>query len=666
MRSIKNAPAELSVILEDIETLYPTINSLRAALSMQQTKDHAMYDEDMVMRVRDLEPPLIRCSKLLDQLKVTLLSYLKPTDQGQVRRFRSVERGMWFITKNKVNELVGSFNHSKMTLNTVIASITMYVISSSFVKPDSIHTLSTCAPFSIASRQFNKGKRLKSRVRFCVLRLGDFEPNSKQPVNLVEQVGKDTDIGSALRRYVKAASIARSLTSSMQNLNMDDVPRHTNFSLESVNTTPSTHLPQVSDATEKVRKADNQRTALHKAAKSGEELYIVEILLESGADVNAKTADGTTALHLAAQYGNENAARVLLEHGANVHARMVPPKDNLMGRKFVGGRTPLHWAAVEGHDAVVELLLDHHADPGAKNTTYRTPLQEAIMQGNELVARILIKRGAPIDDQDDEAWTPLHQTSHAAGRLNAQTGQAAIAELLLNSGAHIDAVTADSSVWGNDKHCRCTPLLLAAETNAIEVAELLIKRGADLRACGKRGATAIHVAAAEGNMSIVRMLLDAGVEIDIREKLWNDTPLHKAARGNRLPVAQLLHERGADLRACNRGEMAIHCAAFFGHVDFIRMMLDFGVEVDIRDLGWNETALHKAASQFRLLATKLLLERGADPRAVSGSGRDVLQHTIAVQKNGNSEVVRLLKERLEILKRSDEEKLQEGLEKLQE
>ena len=167
------------------------------------------------------------------------------------------------------------------------------------------------------------------------------------------------------------------------------------------------------------------------------------------------------------------------------------------------------------------------------------------------------------------------------------------------------------------------------------------------------------------------MLLDAGVEIDIRDKLSNETPLHKALRkavsGENLPVSRLLHERGADLRARNRGgEMAIHVAALMGHVDFIRMTLDFGVEVDIRDLEWNETPLHKAASQNRLLATKLLLERGADPRAVSYSGRDVLQHTITVQKNGNPEVVRLLKERLEILKRSDEEKLQDGLGKLKE
>ena len=483
------------------------------------------------------------------------------------------------------------------------------------------------------------------------------------PASLVRQDARETDAGSALRLYVKEASIAGSLAPSMQNLSVNDVPEHT--PVPGLRTrTPPLSLLHTSDATERARKADNQRTALHKAAKSGVELDIVEILLESGADVNAKTADGTTALHLAAQYGNENTARVLLEHGANVHARIVLPRDDPVRRKFLGGRTPLHWAAVEGHDAIVELLLDHNADPGAKNTTYRTPLQEAIGFGHELVARTLIKRGAPIDDQGDEAWTPLHQTSD---NLGDHPGRAAIAKLLLDGGAHIDAVTADTSIWGDEIHQRCTPLLLAASRNAIENVALLIERGADLRACKKGGETAIHVAAMEGHIVIVRMLLDADVEVDIRDRLKDETPLLKAARRDHLPVLQLLRERGADLRARNRGgEMAIHLAALNGHVNVIRMMLDSGVEVDIRDPGWNETALHKAASQDQERATHLLLENGADPRAVNKLGRDVLQHTMAVQENGNPEIMRLLKERLDVLRTIDEKKRQKGLEELKE
>ena len=471
------------------------------------------------------------------------------------------------------------------------------------------------------------------------------------PTDLVRQDAGET--GSALRLYVKEASIASSIAPSMQNPSVNNVPEHT--LVPGLRTrTPPLPLHHTSDATERARKADNQRTALHKAAKSGVELDIIEILLESGADVNAKTADGTTALHLAAQYGNENTARVLLEHGANVHARIALPRDDPVRRKFLGGRTPLHWAAVEGHDAIVELLLDHNADPGAKNTSYRTPLQGAIRNGHELVARTLIKRGAPIDDQDEEAWTPLHQTSDTLGD---HPGRAAIAKLLLDGGAHIDAVTADTSIWGNEFHQRSTPLLLAAWRNAIENVALLIERGADLRACNKGGETAIHVAAQEGHIVIVRMLLDADVEVDIRDRLKDETPLLKAARRNHLPVLQLLQERGADLRARNLdGEMAIHLAALCGHINVIRIMLDSGVEVDIRDPLWNETALHKAASQERERATQLLLENGADPRAVNKLGRDVLQHTMAVQKNANPEIIRLLKERLDVLRTIDEKK----------
>ena len=101
--------------------------------------------------------------------------------------------------------------------------------------------------------------------------------------------------------------------------------------------------------------------------------------------------------------------------------------------------------------------------------------------------------------------------------------------------------------------------------------------------------------------------------------------------------------------------MAIHVAALIGHVGAIRTMLDSGLDVDIRDPGWDETALHKATSQNRLPATRVLLARGADPRAINNIGRDVLQHTIAIQKHGNPEIVRLLKERMEELKKNDEE-----------
>lgn len=334
-----------------------------------------------------------------------------------------------------------------------------------------------------------------------------------------------------------------------------------------------------------MRKADNQRTALHNAAKSGEDLNIIELIIEDGADVNAKDTDGMTALHFAAMNGKENAVLVLLQNGANVHAQTVPPRKDTetFNWKFLGGRTPLHWAATEGYTAIADALMDHHADPGAKSTSYRTPLQEAIMQGHESVALALIARGAPITDSDDEDWTPLHESCYGhSGGPKAHSARVRIARLLLDRGADVDAVTADKNWMGMPMLCGATPLLLSTITNKVESASLLVERGANLRAYNKGG------------------------------------------------------------------EMTIHVAAIRGHLDFINLILDAGIEVDIRDPRLNETPLHKAASQNKLLATMLLLKRGADPSAVSKAGRNVLQHTIVVQGDkADPEIIRLLKEQLE-------------------
>jgi ankyrin repeat protein len=98
------------------------------------------------------------------------------------------------------------------------------------------------------------------------------------------------------------------------------------------------------------------RTALHLAAMNGH-LEIVKLLLEHGADVNAKTKEGYgyTALHSAASNGHLEIVKLLLEHGADVNAKT----------KY-GGYTALHSATMNGHLEIVKLLLEHGADVNAK------------------------------------------------------------------------------------------------------------------------------------------------------------------------------------------------------------------------------------------------------------------------------------------------------------
>ena len=84
---------------------------------------------------------------------------------------------------------------------------------------------------------------------------------------------------------------------------------------------------------------------------------VTEILLARGANVNAKSSDGKSPLHRAAEKGHVDVAEMLLVHFAKINAE---DKD---------GVTPLHWATLGGHQATVELLLAHGADVTAQEAT---------------------------------------------------------------------------------------------------------------------------------------------------------------------------------------------------------------------------------------------------------------------------------------------------------
>ena len=293
------------------------------------------------------------------------------------------------------------------------------------------------------------------------------------------------------------------------------------------------------DFSERLRKADEQRNALHKAAQKGDDLVVQQLLAE-GADVNAKAPDGKTALNFTAEHGYESVARVLLENKANVNA-----KTGSQGfpevRKFKGGRTPLHWAAAKGYEDVIEVLLDNGANIKAVNTSRRGVLQEALRSRSDGAAKLLIARGAPIDHRDDEGWQPLHQAANK-GRLE-------IIKLLVAKGAELDALTGDSNIWGNQSFIHTTPSLLAAVAGHTASMQYLLSRGADMYHEHGASKGAIHAASHLGHFEQVRTLLDAGIEIETRDSRWDETPLLKAASTGRANIALLLLKRGADPHA---------------------------------------------------------------------------------------------------------------------
>jgi ankyrin repeat protein len=107
--------------------------------------------------------------------------------------------------------------------------------------------------------------------------------------------------------------------------------------------------------------------------------------------------DGFTALHLAAFFGQEEAAKILLERGAEV---------NLVARHESIHVTPLHSAAAGGHAGIVKLLLEHGADPNAAQDGGFTPLHSAAQNDDRESVEALIEAGADPRLANDEGKRP--------------------------------------------------------------------------------------------------------------------------------------------------------------------------------------------------------------------------------------------------------------------
>jgi hypothetical protein len=155
---------------------------------------------------------------------------------------------------------------------------------------------------------------------------------------------------------------------------------------------PSAQRPAASDA---VERDEGEDPPLHAAAFSGDTDALRE-LLDAGADIERRNAEGETALHAAARDESE-ALRLLLERGADVRARSAK------------GDTPLHVAAGWGATECVVALLDSGSQADARDAEGATPLHAA--EGADGVIAALLVAGADVHARNARGETPLHRAA---------------------------------------------------------------------------------------------------------------------------------------------------------------------------------------------------------------------------------------------------------------
>ncbi|KAM9727754.1 ankyrin-3-like isoform 39-T39 [Menidia menidia] len=347
----------------------------------------------------------------------------------------------------------------------------------------------------------------------------------------------------------------------------------------------------------------NGLNALHLASKEGH-VEVVAELLKLGATVDAATKKGNTALHISSLAGQAEVVKELVTNGANVNAQSQ------------NGFTPLYMAAQENHLDVVRFLLENSASQSIATEDGFTPLAVALQQGHDQVVSLLLEN----DTKGKVRLPALH--------IAARKDDTKAAALLLQNDHNADV---ESKMMVNrTTESGFTPLHIAAHYGNINVATLLLNRGAAVDFMARNDITPLHVASKRGNSNMVKLLLDRGSKIDAKTK-DGLTPLHCGARSGHEQVVEILLDRGAPiLSKTKNGLSPLHMATQGDHLNCVQLLLQHDVPVDDVTNDYL-TALHVAAHCGHYKVAKLIVDKKANPNAKALNGFTPLH--IACKKN---------------------------------
>lgn len=283
--------------------------------------------------------------------------------------------------------------------------------------------------------------------------------------------------------------------------------------------------------------------ALIAAVRTGSKSRVQPLITANRELVKAGDAAGSTLLHHAAGFGSLDTITLLLDAGADVNAK---------NRR---GSTPLHWAI--DNEAKVRLLIAKGANVNLKQVEGRTPLYQAASLGNgAAIVRQLLAAGADSNVAMINGRTPLMA---AAGR-----GDVDVMQILVAAGAKIDTKNGAGE----------TALVLASGDGNPAAVKLLLDRGADARVRTKRNETALGSAATAGNAETVKLLLDRGAEVNVRNvRGYSPLMLAASSDTVPAAVVKMLLDKGADTSfAADYDETARDLAAKRGDTEVARLL----------------------------------------------------------------------------------------------
>jgi ankyrin repeat protein len=334
--------------------------------------------------------------------------------------------------------------------------------------------------------------------------------------------------------------------------------------------------------------------------------------------IEAADSKGITPLMYAVRGESESVAKLLLDRGADLEAR-----DDR-------GATALWWVADSPRcAAVVRLLLERGADIEIKDRLGKGPLYIAAQYSYADAARLLLDRGADVNSRNGSLGaTPLMA---AIGKRRTTT-----AKLLLEHNADIRVRTEDGS----------TAFSLACHMGQLDLVKLLLVRGADVESKDLFGVSALAEACQYGHEAVARLLIEHGADVESRDVPGKTVLYYAWFRGmpyanESVLVANLLLENGADVNAKDsqgRSVLAAVAALCNGHG--VQWLLKNGADLESEDMEGRTPLAWAVSEAFDDNAIPVLLEAGANVNARDRDGRSILQ--MATDKKLSPFVIKLL------------------------
>ncbi|KAI9040290.1 uncharacterized protein KD926_008380 [Aspergillus affinis] len=396
-------------------------------------------------------------------------------------------------------------------------------------------------------------------------------------------------------------------------------------------------------------------TALHLAAESGD-VELARRLIQAGCGYETRNLRDQTPLFRAVQSGHEKAVQLFCDLKASTNFRVK------------GGLTPLHVAAKTGHINILNLLLAHGADPNAVDHCGNTPLLCAASNGCEgcfdslldvtrlndqdfqtLLVKVWLKGLQGNDKQASEMLKKLHfgpqffqdQGLHVLFQAVSR-GRSAMIDVLIGRGFSI----ADY----RDRNGRSI-LSLAAAHGHLKMVEVLLR-------CRQFNLDCKYTHIAEsplwesinnGHLEIVPLLLsEEQLELNFPNQMGFSPLLWASSEGREGIVSLILKHEGVDVNFTDQnGQTSLHHAAKNGHDQVPKLLLAFdGLSINSSD-ACGRTPLSVAAENGHANIVNILLrERHIDPVSEDPNGNGPL---ILAVRNGHAHLVELLLADMRIL-----------------